>query len=299
MALVGIDLGTTNSAIAYAKEGRIQLFSNPRDMGRRTLPSVVGFRKERTIIGTKARERMEKDAKNVFGVFKRKMGTSERFQVPATGKEESPITLSTYILRELLTFLPADLPKRAAVITIPASFDTVQSKATEAAGLAAGFEQVSLLQEPIAASLAFANQTGANVPTDGRWLVYDLGGGTFDVALLAISDGEMKVIDHVGDNFLGGTDFDRLLVEKVMVPKLEEAYAFTNLMEELKSAKGKYNAQFYILRQRSEEIKIQLSSQETAEVLIDGFEDEHGEEVDLEFTLSREDFNAIYYNETT
>jgi len=141
---LGIDLGTTNSAIAFAKEGRVQIFSNPKDMGRRTLPSVVGFRKERTIIGTKARERMEKDAKNVFGIFKRKMGTSERFQVPATGKEESPITLSAYILRELLTFLPADIPTRAAVITIPASFDTVQSKATEAAGIAAGFEQVSL-----------------------------------------------------------------------------------------------------------------------------------------------------------
>ncbi|MEM9929313.1 MAG: Hsp70 family protein, partial [Bacteroidota bacterium] len=258
---LGIDLGTTNSAIAYAKEGRIQLFANPRDMGRRTLPSVVGFRKERTIIGTKARERMEKDAQNVFGVFKRKMGTSERFMVPATGKEETPISLSSYVLRELLTFLPSDVSTQAAVITIPASFDTVQSKATEAAGKAAGFQQVSLLQEPIAASLAFANQAGAAVPENGKWLVYDLGGGTFDVALLFIADGEMKVIDHVGDNFLGGTDFDRLIVERIMVPQLEANYSFTNLIEELKSAKGKYNAQFYLLRQRAEEIKIQLSSQ--------------------------------------
>lgn len=290
---LGIDLGTTNSAIAYAKEGRVQIFSNPKDMGRRTLPSVVGFRKERTIIGTKARERMEKDPKNVFGIFKRKMGTSERFQVPATGKEESPISLSAYILRELLTFLPADIPARAAVITIPASFDTVQSKATEAAGLAAGFEQVSLLQEPIAASLAFANQAEGAVPDDGKWLVYDLGGGTFDVALLSISDGEMKVIDHVGDNFLGGTDFDRLIVEKVMVPKLEAEYDFTNLLDEMKNAKGKYNAQFYILRQRAEEIKIQLSTQESADILIDGFEDDDGEEVDLEFTFNREDFSKI------
>ena len=290
---LGIDLGTTNSAIAYAKEGRVQIFANPKDMGRRTLPSVVGFRKERTIIGTKARQRLEKDPMNVFGVFKRKMGTSERFIVPATGKEESPITLSSYVLRELLTFLPQDLPRRAAVITIPASFDTVQSKATEAAGKAAGFEQVSLLQEPIAASLAFANQAEGAVPASGKWLVYDLGGGTFDVALLSIADGEMKVIDHVGDNFLGGTDFDRLIVEKIMVPRLEAAYDFTNLLEELKSARGKYNAQFYILRQRAEEAKILLSSQEEAEILIDGFEDEDGEEVDLEFTLSRAEFNAI------
>ena len=292
---LGIDLGTTNSAIAYAREGRVQVFSNPNDMGRRTLPSVVAFRKARTIIGTKARQRMEKDPLNVFGVFKRKMGTSERFTIPATGEEESPISLSSYVLRELLSFLPADLPREAAVITIPASFDTVQSKATEAAGLAAGFRQVSLLQEPIAASLTFANQAEGAVPESGKWLVYDLGGGTFDVALLSIADGEMKVIDHVGDNFLGGTDFDRLIVEKIMVPKLEEAYDFTNLIDELKSARGKYNAQFYILRQRAEEAKIALSSREEVEILIDGFEDEDDEEVDLEFLLTRADFNRIIH----
>ena len=292
---LGIDLGTTNSAIAYAKEGRVQIFTNPKDMGRRTLPSVVGFRKERVIIGTKARQRLEKDPRNVFGVFKRKMGTSERFTVAATGAEESPISLSAHVLRELLTFLPADLPARAAVITIPASFDTVQSKATEAAGRAAGFEQVSLLQEPIAASLAFANQAGTAVPEDGRWLVYDLGGGTFDVALLAIQDGEMKVIDHAGDNFLGGTDFDRLIVEKVMIPRLEAEYTFSNLTEDLKSATGRYNAQFYVLRQRAEEAKIALSTQEEADILIDGFEDEADEDVDLEFSLGRAEFNAVIH----
>lgn len=290
---LGIDLGTTNSAIALSKDGRIQVFANPRDMGRRTLPSVVAFRKERTIIGTKARQRMEKDAANVFGVFKRKMGTSERFQVSATGNEIGPIDLSALVLKELVSFLPAGIPSEAAVITIPASFDTVQSKATEAAGYAAGFQQVSLLQEPIAASLAFANQAGSAVPEKGQWLVYDLGGGTFDVALLSIADGEMRVVDHMGDNFLGGTDFDQLIVEEIMIPKLEEAYAFEDLIIQMKSARGKYNAQFYILRQRAEEIKIQLSSTEEVEVIIDGFEDEEGEEIDLEFTLTREEFNDL------
>lgn len=290
---LGIDLGTTNSAIAYSKDGRIQVFANPRDMGRRTLPSVVAFRKERTIIGTKARQRMEKDAANVFGVFKRKMGTSERFPVPATGEEVSPVDLSALILKELLTFLPHGIPSEAAVITIPASFDTVQSKATEAAGKAAGFKQVSLLQEPIAASLAFANQGGKAVPDKGKWLVYDLGGGTFDVAVLSIADGEMRVVDHVGDNFLGGTDFDQLIVEKIMIPRLEAAYAFEDLIIQMKSARGKYNAQFYILRQRAEELKIQLSSMEEVEVIIDGFEDENGEEVDLEFSLTRKEFNDL------
>ena len=290
---LGIDLGTTNSAIAIATGGRIQVFANPRDMGRRTLPSVVAFRKERTIIGTKARQRMEKDAKNVFGVFKRKMGTSERFEVPASGEAVSPIDLSALVLKELLTFLPSEIPTRAAVITIPASFDTVQSKATEEAGKRAGFEQVSLLQEPIAASLAFANLAGRSVPEEGKWLVYDLGGGTFDVALLSIADGEMKVVDHVGDNFLGGTDFDQLIVEQIMIPRLEEAYAFNDLIIDMKSARGKYNAQFYILRQRAEELKIQLSSAEEVDVFIDGFVDEEGEEVDLEFTLTREEFNDL------
>ena len=290
---LGIDLGTTNSAIAITTNGRIQVFANPRDMGRRTLPSVVAFRKERTIIGTKARQRIEKDAKNVFGVFKRKMGTSERFDVSATGREVSPIDLSALILQELLTFVPPDIETPAAVITIPASFDTVQSKATEAAGKQAGFQQVSLLQEPIAASLAFANQAGRAVPESGRWLVYDLGGGTFDVALLSIDEGEMRVIDHVGDNFLGGTDFDQLIVEQIMIPRLEAAYTFNDLIIDMKSARGKYNAQFYVLRQRAEELKIQLSGSEEVDVFIDGFEDEEGEEVDLEFTLTRAEFNEL------
>ena len=106
------------------------------------------------------------------------------------------------------------------IITIPASFDVIQSNATKEAGYLAGFKQVILLQEPIAASLAYANKHKEKDLQNGQWLVYDLGGGTFDVALIKIRDGEMKVIDHEGDNFLGGADFDNLMVEKMIIPFL-------------------------------------------------------------------------------
>ena len=87
---------------------------------------------------------------------------------------------------------------------------------------------------------------------DGQWLVYDLGGGTFDVALIKINDGEMKVLDHEGDNFLGGADFDNMIVEKILIPKICQEYSFTNLEEEMKSAAGKYNAKYYVLLRRAE-----------------------------------------------
>ena len=111
----------------------------------------------------------------------------------------------------------------------PASFDTIQSNATKKAGYAAGFKEVVLLQEPIAASLAYANKGNEDDFEDGQWLVYDFGGGTFDVALVRIHDGEMKVVDHEGDNFLGGTDFDKEIVEKILIPYLEYEGNFENL----------------------------------------------------------------------
>lgn len=105
---------------------------------------------------------------------------------------------------------------------------------------------------------------------DGQWLVYDLGGGTFDVALIQIKDGEMKVLDHEGDNFLGGADFDQMIVEKFVIPKICEEYKFANLEDEMKSASGKFNAKYYVLLRRAEEAKITLSSKTSAEIVVDG-----------------------------
>src|ERR1700735_1575992 len=170
-----IDLGTTNSLIAKSVNGNVVIFKNPAGM-KVTLPSVVAFRKDRILIGDKAREYMEKDPANVFGCFKRKMGTSERFLVLNDGNFKTPIELSTLVLQELRNFIYTGEKPESVVITIPASFDTVQSNATKEAGYAAGFREVQLFQEPIAARLAFANREGRD-GLRGQWLVYDLGGG--------------------------------------------------------------------------------------------------------------------------
>ena len=289
----GIDLGTTNSAIAKFIKGEVIIFSNPQDYGRNTLPSVVSYKKDKIIVGNKAKEFLEKDPKSVVGVFKRKMGTAESFKIKSINESKTPIELSAQVLKELKTFVNTGDNLAAVVLTIPASFDTIQSNATKEAGIQAGFKQVVLLQEPIAASLAYANMKKEREMKDGQWLVYDLGGGTFDVALIQIKDGEMKVLDHEGDNFLGGADFDQMIVEKFVIPKICEEYNFTNLEDEMKSASGKFNAKYYVLLRRAEEAKITLSSKTSAEIVVDGFEDEDGNEIDTEITITRSEFNDL------
>jgi molecular chaperone DnaK len=289
----GIDLGTTNSAIAKFIKGEVIIFSNPQDYGRNTLPSVVSYKKDKIIVGNKAKEFLEKDPKSVVGVFKRKMGTAESFKIKSINESKTPIELSAQVLKELKTFVNTGDNLDAVVITIPASFDTIQSNATKEAGIQAGFKQVVLLQEPIAASLAYANMKKEREMKDGQWLVYDLGGGTFDVALIQIKDGEMKVLDHEGDNFLGGADFDQMIVEKFVIPKISEEYNFSNLEDEMKSASGKFNAKYYVLLRRAEEAKITLSSKTSSEIVVDGFEDEDGKEVDMEITITRSEFNDL------
>lgn len=289
----GIDLGTTNSAIAKFIKGEVIIFSNPQDYGRNTLPSVVSYKKDKITVGNKAKEFLEKDPKSVVGVFKRKMGTAESFKIKSINESKTPIELSAQVLKELKTFVNTGDILDAVVITIPASFDTIQSNATKEAGTQAGFKQVVLLQEPIAASLAYANMKKEREMKDGQWLVYDLGGGTFDVALIKIKEGEMKVLDHEGDNFLGGADFDNMIVEKLVIPKILEKYRFSNLEDEMKSATGKFNAKYYVLLRRAEEAKITLSSKTSAEIIIDGFEDEEGSEVDMEIVITRSEFNEL------
>jgi len=289
----GIDLGTTNSAIAKFVKGEVIIFSNPQDYGRNTLPSVVSYKKDKITVGNKAKEFLERDPKSVVGVFKRKMGTAESFKIKSINESKTPIELSAQVLKELKTFVNTGDTLDAVVITIPASFDTIQSNATKEAGIQAGFKQVVLLQEPIAASLAYANMKKEREMKDGQWLVYDLGGGTFDVALIKIKEGEMKVLDHEGDNFLGGADFDNMIVEKLVIPKILEKYSFSNLEDEMKSATGKFNAKYYVLLRRAEEAKITLSSKTSAEIVIDGFEDEEGNEVDMEIVITRSEFNEL------
>jgi len=261
-----IDLGTTNSLIAKSGGGAVDIFKNPAGM-KVTLPSVVAFRKDRILIGDKARE---------------------TFFVPNLASFKTPIELSSIILQELKNFIFTGEMPESAVITIPASFDTIQSNATKEAGYAAGFREVLLLQEPIAASLAFANKEGKD-DLKGQWLVYDLGGGTFDVALVKIENDEMKVIDHEGDNYFGGVDFDNLIVSEIVVPYLAAKYGIADLLVKMRSSDGGFNKLYFQLLYKAEEIKIALSSHGSAEMEFD-FTDETGQAHEEYLTVTRSQF---------
>ncbi len=286
----GIDLGTTNSLIAKCENGIVEIFKNPVGF-KETLPSVIGFRKDRILIGDKAREYIKKDAENVISCFKRKMGTNESFFIPNISDFKSPINLSSMVLTELKNFIYTGEVPQSVVITIPASFDTVQSNATKQAGLDAGFKEVLLLQEPIAASLAFVNKGNEDIK-NGKWLVYDLGGGTFDVALVNIKDGEMFIKDHEGDNYLGGLDIDAMIIEKIIAPKIETKGSFSNLLTNLKSASGKHHKLYPELLYKAEEAKIALSSATIADIEFE-IEDDNSNELELVITITRDEFNNL------
>ena len=289
----GIDLGTTNSAIAKFVKGEVEVFKNPLETGKETLPSVVYYKKDKVVVGTNARTYFERDSENVFGTFKRKMGTTESFKVKSINQSKTPIELSAEVLKELKGFVHSGESFDAAVITIPASFDVIQSNATKEAGYLAGFKQVILLQEPIAASLAYANKHKKRDLENGQWLVYDLGGGTFDVALIKIKDGEMKVLDHEGDNFLGGADFDNLIVEKLIIPYLNKNFKFNDLENEMKSRTGKLNKLYFRLLKLAEDAKITLSSRTSAEIEVRDITDDNGEEIDISIDITRSEFEGV------
>lgn len=289
----GIDLGTTNSAISKFVKGEVEVFKNPLETGKETLPSVVYYKKDKVVVGTNARTYFERDAENVFGTFKRKMGTTESFKVKSINQSKTPIELSAEVLKELKGFVHSGESFDAAVVTIPASFDVIQSNATKEAGYLAGFKQVILLQEPIAASLAYANKHKERDLENGQWLVYDLGGGTFDVALIKIKDGEMKVLDHEGDNFLGGADFDNLIVEKLVIPYLNKNFKFNDLENEMKSRTGKLNKLYFRLIKLAEDAKITLSSRTSAEIEVRDITDDNGEEIDISIDITRSEFEGV------
>jgi len=285
----GIDLGTTNSGIGKYENGRVQVLKNPIGF-RETLPSVVSFRKGRIIVGDKAREQYLSNAGNVFSAFKRKMGLNDRFLVNNGDgiAELSPEDLSANVLKELRNYVQ-DESIDAAVITIPASFDTIQSNATKNAGYQAGFKEVILLQEPVAACVAYANLSNLDLDAEKNWLVYDFGGGTFDVALVRINSRELKVTDNKGNNFLGGVDIDYAFIEKLLVPRLVAELGEDDLWQKLIRKEGVYSKLWYYLNYVAEEAKKQLSVAEKTWVEID-FPD-----MDLFFEteISQADFNEV------
>src|SRR5499427_6294615 len=208
---VGIDLGTTNSAAAVFDGEHVSVVRNAQ--GATVTPSVVRVDKQgRITVGTRARRFIEQDPANTAAEFKRLMGTDRGIEFPAAGATKKPEELSAEILKALRQDIQDQLgiAVERAVISVPALFELPQSAATSEAARLAGFERVELLQEPIASALAAGWRAEES---RGIWLVYDLGGGTFDASLLETRDGLLRVVGHDGDNFLGGRDFDRAIVD--------------------------------------------------------------------------------------
>lgn len=289
---VGIDLGTTNSLIAKYEHNKVRVYKNPIGQ-KETLASVVAYRTDRILVGDKAREYLTKDAINVFGGFKRKMGTDEKYYVVNIDENVTPIELSALVLKELKNFEQSTEPLEACVITVPASFDSMQSNATLKAGQEAGFKEVFLLQEPIAASLAFFNGSAeAATQSDGYWLVYDFGGGTFDVALVKSSPDDLKVIDHEGNNFLGGMDLDFAIIDKIIVPEIIKQTGIENFEEEFRVKYGKYEMLYYQVMYYAEEAKKELSN--AASTVIDFSATLNDKNYDFYFTITKQQIDEIF-----
>ena len=203
--IIGIDLGTTNSCVAVMEGAAAKVITNPE--GGRTTPSVVAFKGDEIIVGDAAKRQMVTNPDTIYSI-KRLMGTDKK--VKANGKEYTPEEISAMILQKLKSDAEAYLGEKVtkAVITVPAYFNDAERQATKNAGKIAGLEVERIINEPTAASLAYGSDKQDDLHTI---LVYDLGGGTFDVSILELGDGVYEVKATSGNNRLGGDDFDNRL----------------------------------------------------------------------------------------
>lgn len=205
--IIGIDLGTTNSAVAVMENGEVKVITNPE--GNRTTPSVVAFKNGEKIVGDAAKRQVVTNKESVISI-KRKMGSTQT--VTLEGKSYTPQQISAMILQYMKAYAEAYLgePVTRAVITVPAYFNDAQRQATKDAGKIAGLEVERIINEPTAAALAFGID---KTDKEQKVLVFDLGGGTFDVSILELADGTFEVLATAGDNVLGGDDWDNVVVD--------------------------------------------------------------------------------------
>lgn len=205
--IIGIDLGTTNSCVAVMEGKDAKVIANPE--GNRTTPSVVAFKNGEIVVGDAAKRQMMTNKDTVYSI-KRLIGTDKK--VKLEGKDYTPEEISAMILTYLKDYAESYLGEKVekAVITVPAYFNDAQRQATKDAGKIAGLEVARIINEPTASALAFGID---KADQEQKVLVYDLGGGTFDVSILDIADGTFEVLSTAGDTKLGGDDFDNVIIE--------------------------------------------------------------------------------------
>ena len=294
----GIDLGTTNSAICRMDKGNVSVMKI--EVTDDTMPSCVYFnRRKSVVVGAQAYSSMKSDKRratkkwdagesNTYVEFKRTMGTTTQYNSKNMGRSYSSEELSSEVLKALKSFVQDD-EVRSAIITVPAKFTQNQKDATMRAAKLAGFEHCELLQEPIAASMAYGLTSDEK---DGLWLVFDFGGGTFDAALVKSEDGIMKVFDTEGDNYLGGKNLDEAIVDEVIIPYLQEHFVIDNILADDKTKKVLRDA----MKTYAEDLKNSLSFNASVDVISDlgdlG-EDDEGKEIVLDFSLTQEELEKV------
>ena len=283
----GIDLGTTNSSIALCRRGEVRVFQTTDLMN--VTPSVVYVSKSgRMLVGKKAYDTWVQDPQNTQAEFKRWMGYSDRLTFPASGKSLSAEELSAEVLKSLRADAERQTQEKiaAAVITVPAAFGSLQCDATARAARLAGFEQSPLLQEPIAAAVAYGASPASR---DQRWMVFDLGGGTLDIAIVSTRNDRLAVLEHQGNNRLGGKDIDKLIAEAFLLAPLAQSFKLPDAKADPPAHKRLMRA----LVRQAEQAKIALSSADEATVdLFDLGDDTEGKPIEASITLKRSEMEA-------
>lgn len=294
----GIDLGTTNSAICRMEKGEPVIIKT--DVLKDTMPSCISINKKGSPkAGDGAYNTMKQDKRRAtkswesgesttYVEFKRTMGTDTKYPCKYT-RDYSSEELSSEVLKALKSFV-TDEKISSAVITVPAKFTVGQKTATIEAAKLAGIENCELLQEPIAAAMAYGLTADSK---DGIWMVFDFGGGTFDAALLKVEDGIMQVFDTEGDNYLGGKNLDYAIVDNLIIPYLQDNYA----VEDILADSGKKTVLRDAMKTYAEDAKNQLSFKASEDIISnlgELGEDEDGEEIELDLTLSQSEvFNVM------
>ena len=294
----GIDLGTTNSAICKMENGEPVI--KKTDTLKDTLPSCVSFSRKKIIkVGDSAMNDLRQDKarstksmsstnSNVFLEFKRTMGLDTTYMSTNMGYAYTSEELSSEVLKALKSFV-SDETISSCVITIPAKFTPDQIAATKRAATLAGIEHCELLQEPIAASMAYGLSSDKK---NGYWVVFDFGGGTFDAAVLKVEDGIMQVTDTEGDNYLGGKNLDYAIVDEIIIPYLRENY----VIDEILSDENKKQILRDAMKFYAEQAKNQLSFKDKCDIMsqLDEFgEDDEGNPIELDMVINRSQLEEV------
>ncbi len=288
---VGIDLGTTNSAIASYDGEHTRIWKSHEQTD--VTPSVIHVNKRgNKYIGQRAYAQLARNPEQTIALFKRYMGTNQLLEIPSAHIRWTPEECAAEVLKEMLTYLPEDWHEQDdvnVVITVPAAFNQMQKDATSDAARAAGIARVALMQEPVAAVMSVMKYD----PVEGMFVIFDLGGGTLDVAIAQNLGGRVSLLAHGGLSMCGGRDFDRKIVDEVIVPWLEENFDLPlDFMED-----AEYTRLQRMVGYAAETAKIALSSTENTYINLEESDaatlDEEGTEIYLNIPFSRTEYDEL------